>query len=114
MLIVYVLLALVVLLVIWGVSVYNRYVRLRNQAEEAESAIDAHLKQRYDLVPNLVETVKGYAKHEEQTLTKVIEARNKAMSAGTLEEKDQLNASFSASLKTLFALSEAYPDLKAN
>lgn len=114
MLIVYILLALLVLLLIWGVSVYNRYVRLRNQGEEAESAIDAHLKQRYDLVPNLVETVKGYAKHEEETLTKVIEARNRAMGAGTLEEKDQLNASFSTTLKSLFALSEAYPDLKAN
>ncbi len=114
MTILYILLAVVLLLVLYGISVYNRYVRLRNQAEEAESAIDAHLKQRYDLVPNLVETVKGYAKHEEKTLTSVIEARNKAMSATTMEDKESANQAFSSTLKNLFALSEAYPDLKAN
>ncbi|MGE4583992.1 MAG: LemA family protein [Sphaerochaeta sp.] len=114
MTILYILLAVLLLLVLYGISVYNRYVRLRNQGEEAESAIDAHLKQRYDLVPNLVETVKGYAKHEEKTLTSVIEARNKAMSATTMEDKESANQAFSSTLKSLFALSEAYPDLKAN
>jgi LemA protein len=114
MTIVYILLALVVILGLYVVSVYNRYVRLRNQSEEAESAIDAHLKQRYDLIPNLVETVKGYAKHEEQTFTRVIEARNKAMSATTMVDKDNADKAFSSTLKSLFALSEAYPDLKAN
>lgn len=110
----YIILGIVVLIGLYVVSVYNKYVRLRNQSEEAESAIDAHLKQRYDLVPNLVETVKGYAKHEQQTFTSVIEARNKAMGAGSLEEKDEANKAFSSTLKSLFALSEAYPDLKAN
>lgn len=110
----YIVLGILILLGLYVISVYNKYVRLRNQAEEAESAIDAHLKQRYDLVPNLVETVKGYAKHEKQTFTSVIEARNKAMGAGSLEEKDEANKAFSSTLKSLFALSEAYPDLKAN
>ena len=109
-----IILAIVVVLALYFVSVYNRLVRLRNQSEEAESAIDAHLKQRYDLVPNLVETVKGYAKHENETLTAVIEARNKAMSASGTVEKDEANKGFSSTLKSLFALSEAYPDLKAN
>lgn len=111
---VYIIIAIVVLIGLYVVSVYNKYVRMRNQGEEAESAIDAHLKQRYDLVPNLVETVKGYAAHEKNTLTAVIDARNKAMSATTLEEKDTANKAFSSTLKSLFALSEAYPDLKAN
>ncbi len=102
MTIVYILIALVLLLVIYGISVYNRYVRLRNQAEEAESAIDAHLKQRYDLVPNLVETVKGYAKHEEETLRKVIEARNMAMNASGMVDKNEANNAFSSTLKSLF------------
>ncbi len=112
--IVYILIVLVLLLALYGISVYNRYVRLRNQAEEAESAIDAHLKQRYDLVPNLVETVKGYAKHEEETLRKVVEARNMAMNATSMVDKNEANNAFSSTLKSLFALSEAYPDLKAN
>ncbi len=114
MTIVYILIAVVVLLALYGISVYNRYVRLRNQSEEAESAIDAHLKQRYDLVPNLVETVKGYAKHEKETLASVIEARNKAMGATSRMEKEEADKAFSSTLKSLFALSEAYPDLKAN
>lgn len=110
----YVILGIVVVLALYFVSVYNRLVRLRNQGEEAEAAIDAHLKQRYDLVPNLVETVKGYASHEQKTLTAVIEARNKAMNATGTEAKDEANKAFSSTLKSLFALSEAYPDLKAN
>ncbi|MDD2394541.1 MAG: LemA family protein, partial [Sphaerochaeta sp.] len=114
MTILYILIGVVILIGLYVVSVYNKYVRLRNQGEEAESAIDAHLKQRYDLVPNLVETVKGYAKHEEKTLTAVIEARNKAINATGLEYKDSADKAFSSTLKSLFALSEAYPDLKAN
>jgi LemA protein len=114
MTILYILIGVVILIGLYVVSVYNKYVRLRNQGEEAESAIDAHLKQRYDLVPNLVETVKGYAKHEEKTLTAVIEARNKAINATGLENKDSADKAFSSTLKSLFALSEAYPDLKAN
>ncbi|MBP5553159.1 MAG: LemA family protein [Spirochaetales bacterium] len=106
--------AILVVLAIWLISVYNGCVKLKNQGEEAYAQIDAHLKQRYDLVPNLVETVKGYAKHEEGTLTAVIEARNKAMSATGVEDKDKADKAFEGTLKSLFALAEAYPDLKAN
>lgn len=106
--------AIVVLVLLYGVATYNKLVRLRNQSEESAAAIDAHLKKRYDLVPNLVETVKGYAKHESQTLTAVIEARNRAMGASTLTEKNEAANAFSSTLKSLFALSESYPDLKAN
>ena len=106
--------AIVVLVLLYGVAIYNKFVRLKNQSEESAAAIDANLKKRYDLVPNLVETVKGYAKHESETLTAVIEARNSAMNATTLTEKNEASNAFSATLKSLFALSESYPDLKAN
>lgn len=109
-----IIIAALVLLALYVVSVNNKYVRLKNQGEEAASALDAHLKQRYDLVPNLVETVKGYAQHEQKTLTAVIEARNKAVSAPTLEARDEADKAFSSTLRSLFALSESYPDLKAN
>src|SRR5690554_7498813 len=101
----------VVLLALYFVSVYNKLVRLRNRSEESAAQIDAHLKKRYDLIPNLVETVKGYAQHESKTLTAVIEARNKAMGATSLTEKNEASNAFSSTLKSLFALSESYPDL---
>lgn len=106
---------LVILLaaVIYVVASYNSLVGTRNRAEEALGALDAHLRQRYDLIPNLVETVKGYAGHEESTLTNVIDARNEAMSsqgADRVKAEDRL----SGTLKSLFALAESYPDLKAN
>jgi len=107
-------LVIVVLLALIVVGKYNNFVQLKNQGEEAYAQIDTHLKQRYDLVPNLVETVKGYAKHEQGTLTAVIEARNMAMSAHGVEEKDKADKAFEGTLKSLFALSEAYPELKAN
>lgn len=110
----YILLGVIVVAALYGIGVFNRLVRLRNQSEESAAAIDAHLKKRYDLIPNLVETVKGYAAHEKETLTQVIDARNRAMSAGTLTEKNEASNAFSATLKSLFALSESYPDLKAN
>ena len=106
--------AIVVGLFLLITSTYNKCVKLKNQGEEAYAQIDTHLKQRYDLIPNLVETVKGYASHEQKTLTAVIEARNKAMNAGTIEEKDKADNAFAGTLKSLFALSEAYPELKAN
>jgi len=107
--------AVIVLLVIIVASAYNRFVVLKNQGEEAAAQIDAHLKQRYDLVPNLVETVKGYAKHEQGTLTAVIQARNAAMNAGgSIGDKDKADKTFEGTLKSLFALSESYPELKAN
>ncbi len=102
------------LLVLYGVGVYNKLIRLRNQSEESGAAIDAHLKKRYDLIPNLVETVKGYATHEQETLTNVIKARNSAMGGATLTERNDAANAFSQTLKSLFALSESYPDLKAN
>lgn len=111
---VYIIIAALVVLALYVVGINNKYVRLKNAAEEAASALDAHLKQRYDLVPNLVETVKGYAQHEQKTLTAVIEARNKAVSAPTLEARDEADKAFSSTLRSLFALSESYPDLKAN
>ncbi|MHC1691704.1 MAG: LemA family protein [Sphaerochaetaceae bacterium] len=107
-------LAVLLLILLYGVGVYNKMIRLRNQSEESAAAIDAHLKKRYDLVPNLVETVKGYASHETKTLTAVIEARNKAMGATSLEAKNEASNAFSSTLKSLFALSESYPELKAN
>jgi len=112
----YTIIALVVLLilVIYVISTHNKFVQLKNQGEEAYAQIDAHLKQRYDLIPNLVETVKGYASHEQNTLTAVIEARNKAMSASGVEARDKADKAFEGTLKSLFALSEAYPELKAN
>ena len=114
MVIAIVVIAIVVILLLVVVSTYNACVRLKNQGEEAYAQIDTHLKQRYDLIPNLVETVKGYAKHEQGTLTAVIEARSKAMSASGVAEKDQADKAFEGTLKSLVALSEAYPELKAN
>ncbi|MDD4012026.1 MAG: LemA family protein [Sphaerochaetaceae bacterium] len=113
--IVYIIVILAVVIIAgWFVSAYNRFIVLKNQGEEAASQIDAHLKQRFDLVPNLVETVKGYAKHEKETLDAVITARNSAMNATGIEAKDAADKGLTASLKSLFALAEAYPDLKAN
>lgn len=103
-----------VLLVLMIISSYNKFVSLKNQAEESFAQIDAHLKERYDLIPNLVETVKGYAKHEQSTLEAVIAARNVAINANGIEEKDKASRSFEGALKSVFALSEAYPELKAN
>lgn len=105
---------LIVALVIYLVSSYNGFIRLRNKTEEAFSAMDVSLKKRYDLLPNYVETVKGYAKHEQETLDAVIRARNAAMSAGTPEAKIASDNALSGTLKTLFSLTEAYPQLKAN
>lgn len=109
-----IILVIAALVVIYFISTYNSFVKLRNQAEEANAGIDVHLKQRYDLIPNLVETVKCYAKHESSTLEAVIKARNSAMSATTMEERDNANNVLSGTLKSLFALSESYPELKAN
>lgn len=103
--------AAVGLFLIWA---YNRFVTLTNRTEEAWSDIDVQLKRRYDLIPNLVETVKGYASHEAGTLQKVTEARTKAMGAQTVEEHAQAENMLTGALKSLFAVSEAYPDLKAN
>ena len=100
--------------IIWLISLYNSLIRLRNQAEEGWSDIDVQLKRRYDLIPNLVQTVKGYAKHEEGVFTKVTEARTLAMSATGAEAKGQAENMLSGALKSLFAVAENYPELKAN
>ena len=112
--IVIIVLAIVVLFVLWLVSSYIGFVRLRNKSEEAFSAMDVSLKKRYDLIPNFVETVKGYAKHEQDTLQAVINARNMAMNANSPEQKIANDNALSGTLKSLFALTESYPDLKAN
>lgn len=96
------------------ISLYNRLVRLRNQGDESWSGIDVQLKRRYDLIPNIVETVKGYAKHEQQTFENVIKARNSAMSTSGVADKAQAENLLSGALKSVFALAEAYPELKAN
>jgi len=96
------------------VGLYNRLVRLRNGSENAWSDIDVQLKRRHDLVPNLVETVKGYAAHEQTTLNKVIEARNRAVQAGSPEKRAAAEGELSRTLAGLFALAEAYPQLRAN
>jgi LemA protein len=96
------------------VAMYNSLVNLRMESQNSWSQIDVQLKRRYDLIPNIVETVKGYAKHESETLEKVVQARNMAMNARGVAEQAQAENALSGTLKTLFAVAEAYPDLKAN
>jgi LemA protein len=109
-----VIIVIVVLLALYVISVYNGLVGLKNKIENAWAQIDVQLKRRYDLIPNLVETVKGYAAHERETLEAVIQARNMAMAAQGPAQQAQAENVISGALKSLFALSEAYPDLKAN
>jgi LemA protein len=110
----YVLLGVVVLVILWLVGTYNRFVSFINRAKEAWSDIDVQLKRRYDLIPNLVNTVKGYAAHEQTAFEKVTQARAAAMSAGSLEEKGKAEVGLASALKSVFAIAEAYPELKAN
>lgn len=105
--------ALAVIL-LWAIAIYNGLIKLKNRVDEAWSDIDVQLKRRYDLIPNLVSTVKGYAAHEKEAFEKVTEARARAMGAGTTEDKAQAENVLSNTLKSLFAIAEAYPDLKAN
>lgn len=109
-----ILLVVVALIVGWFIGVYNSLIRLKNRVKEAWSDIDVQLKRRYDLIPNLVETVKGYAKHEEGVFTKVTEARSQAMQAEGPEAKAKAENMLSDTLKSLFAVAENYPDLKAS
>ena len=101
-------------LLLWIAGAYNGLVRLRNQLENAWAQIDVQLKRRHDLIPNLVETVKGYAAHERGTLEAVIQARNMAVSAKTVGDRAQAENVLTGALKSLFAVAEAYPNLKAN
>lgn len=109
----YILLILAIIAVLI-VALYNGLIRLKNKAEESWSNIDTQLKRRYDLIPNLVETVKGYAAHESSTLENVVQARTSAMNAKSFKEKQDAENILSGALKSIFALSENYPDLKAN
>lgn len=114
--IVWIIVGIIVILVLIIIAIYNGLIRLKNRVDEAWSDIDVQLKRRHDLIPNLVETVKGYAAHEKETLERVIQARNKAMSIQGADSKAKAEAEnmLSSTLKSLFALSESYPDLKAN
>lgn len=103
-----------VIVVIWGVATYNSLVGLRNTVEESFSTVDVYLQKRYDLIPNLVETVKGYAAHESETLQNVIAARNQGMSAQTTEDKISANQELTSALNRLMVVVEQYPDLKAD
>lgn len=105
---------ILIIIVIWGICARNKFVQMENQYEEAFYNIDVYLKKRYDLIPNLVETVKGYAKHESGTLQSVIEARAKAQNATTTAEKIEANARLTQSMLRFNKLVENYPELKAN
>ena len=109
-----VIIVIVVLLLIWAVATYNSLVDFRNRVKDAWSQIDVQLKRRFDLIPNIVETVKGYAKHESDTLKGVIEARNKFTVASTPEDEMKANNELTGAIRQLFALSESYPELKAD
>ncbi|TSD00105.1 MAG: LemA-like protein [Parcubacteria group bacterium Athens0714_25] len=109
-----ILLIVAVVVVVWVIGVYNGLIRLKNRVDEAWSDIDVQLKRRYDLIPNLINTVKGYASHEKELLEKVTEARTAAMGAQTPAEKEGAENMLSGTLKSLFAVAENYPDLKAN
>lgn len=110
----YIIIGIVVVALLFGIGVYNGLIGLRNRVEEAFSTMDVYMKKRYDLIPNLVETVKGYAKHESGTLEAVISARNKAVSANTDDSRIAAEGELGQVMGRLFALTESYPDLKAN
>jgi len=114
MLTVWILVAVVVVLVLWAVFTYNRLVTLRNRVENGWSQIDVQLRRRYDLIPNLIETVKGYAAHEREIFEHVTEARTRAMGATGVEDQANAENAVTAGLGRLIAVAEAYPDLKAN
>lgn len=109
-----ILLIIVLVLAVYVIALYNGFVRLKTRVDEAWSDIDVQLKRRYDLIPNLVNTVKGYATHERELFEKVTAARSQAMQAGTPEARAEAENMLSGTLKSLFAVAENYPDLKAN
>lgn len=107
-------LALIVVVVLWAIGIYNNLVSMRQRVNQAFADVDVQLRQRHDLIPNLVETVKGYAAHERETLDEVVKARNAAMTAQAPEQRAAAETMLSGALRQLFALSERYPDLKAS
>ena len=112
--ILWIILGIIALIVFWMIAIYNGLISLRNRTDEAWSDIDVQLKRRYDLIPNLVNTVKGYAQHEKELFEKVTQARTAAMGAQAPGDKAQAENMLTGALKSLFAVAEAYPDLKAN
>ena len=110
----WILIAVIVVIVLWIVSTYNSLVGLRNTCKEAFSTMDVYLKKRWDLIPNLVETVKGYAKHEKGTLEEVVKLRSGSYDKMSIDEKIENNAKLSAGITKIMALAESYPELKAN
>ncbi|MDF2865859.1 MAG: hypothetical protein K0R72_677 [Clostridia bacterium] len=110
----YIILGVVVILVLMCIFIYNNLVSLKMRVRNAWAQIDTQLKRRFDLIPNLVETVKGYATHEQSTFEKIVEARNSFTSAQSVSDKSQANNMLTDSLKSIFALAESYPELKAN
>lgn len=112
--IMWIVLGIIAILILGGIGIYNSLVKLKVKVDEGFATMDVYLTKRYDLIPNLVETVKGYASHEKETLEKVTQARNIAMSATSTEGTIEGNNMLTGALKSLFAVSEAYPELKAN
>ncbi len=110
----WIILGVVAIIIFWFIGVYNGLIRLKNQTDEAWSDIDVQLKRRYDLIPNLVETVKGYATHEKEVFEKVTEARSQAMNTQAPADKAKAENMLSGALKSLFAVAENYPELKAS
>ena len=110
----YIVIAIIVLIVIYALVSYNSFVRLNNKVKEAFSTMDVYLKKRWDLIPNIVETVKGYTKHEKDTLKEIVELRNGAYDKMSDNEKIKTNEQLSNGISKIMALAEAYPDLKAN
>jgi LemA protein len=111
---IFIIIAIIIVVALWGVVIYNRLITLKNRTDESWSDIDVQLKRRYDLIPNLVNTVKGYAAHESGVFEKVTEARTRAMATGTQQETVEAENALAGTLKSLFAVAENYPDLKAN
>ena len=105
---------IILVMVLWMVITYNKLVELRNNVKEQWSQVDVLLKKRFDLIPNIVETVKGYAKHEEETLLAVIEARNSALNSKTIQEEISAEKELTSKLNKIMILSESYPELKAD
>jgi LemA protein len=110
----WVIIGVIVLLVLWVITIYNSLVAMRQRVNQSFADVDVQLKQRHDLIPNLIETVKGYAAHERGTLDAVVQARNAAVAAPGMEQKIAAENMLTGALRQLFALAEAYPDLKAN
>ena len=111
---IYIIIAIIALIIIYAFALYNSFVKLNNKVKEAFSTMDVYLKKRWDLIPNIVETVKGYAKHEKDTLKEVVELRNSAYDKMSDDEKIKTNEQLSSGISKIMALAEAYPDLKAN